>query len=93
MKGGEPEEKWMQTVGRHGPHEGMGLITTERNGRTVSLEYRYHSTSEGRFHGSISLWDPTDEEMGLTAYLSREMPTRQAMLEWIFQKAEKLTGE
>jgi hypothetical protein len=91
MKGHWPEENTMHAAGRHGPHEGEGKIFAERDGKTIELEYRYHSTVAGAFHGSISIWDPEEDAMELTAYMSRELPTRQAMIEWIFQKAEKLT--
>jgi len=83
----------MHAAGRHGPHEGEGKIFTQKNGKPVEMEYRYHSTVVGAFHGSISVWNPDDDAMGLVAYMSRELPTREAMVEWIFQKAEKLTRE
>jgi hypothetical protein len=81
----------MQAAGRHGPFEGEGKIITERAGRSVSLDYSYKFTS-GVFRGSISMWDPDEADMGLVAYMSRSLPTRQAMIEWIFQKAEKLAA-
>lgn len=83
----------MQATGRHGPHEGEGKIVVERDGNPIELEYRYHSTAAGKFHGSISMWAPEDGEMELTAYMSRELPTRQAMIEWVMEKAGKLAGE
>jgi hypothetical protein len=82
----------MQAAGRHGPHEGQGKIYTQREGRPVEFDYRYHQNESGLFHGSISAWEPDEADMGLVAYMSRAMPTRQAMIEWIFQKAEKLTA-
>ena len=81
----------MQAAGRHGPFEGEGKIITQRGGRPVSLDYSYKFSS-GAFRGSISMWDPDDADMGMTAYMSRELPTRDAMLHWIFEKAEKLTS-
>lgn len=81
----------MQTEGWHGPTEGAGKIYAEKGGKTVSMEYSYSST-DGVFRGSISLWDPDDADMGLTAYMSRELPTRMAMIRWIFEKAKKLAS-
>lgn len=81
----------MQTEGRHGPFEGEGKIIALREGRPVSLNYSYNC-SYGVFRGSISMWDPDDTDMGLVAYISRELPTREAMVRWIFEKAEKLTN-
>lgn len=81
----------MQTEGWHGPTEGSGKIYAERGGKPVSMEYSYNF-SNGAFRGSIPLWDPDDADMGLTACLSRELPTRVAMLHWIFEKAKKLAS-
>lgn len=83
----------MQTAGRHGATNGAGYITTTFKGQTVNVEYRYHRGDDGMFHGSVSTWSHEQDGAGLVAIMSRALPDRRAMLEWIFAKAEKLTLE
>lgn len=79
---------------RHGPHEGEGkIVLRKKDGKVIELEYRYHDTAGGKFHGSISMWDPSASDMELTAYLSRELPTREAMINWVMEKAGKLAED
>jgi hypothetical protein len=81
----------MQTSGVHGAYEGVGRIRAERNGKSVEFEYQYRALSDREFHGSISEWNPTNDGMGLIAYMSLPMPTLQAMMDWIFRKAQDLS--
>ena len=83
----------MQTAGRHGANEGGGYIKTLFQHHVVNVEYRYHRDEDGMFHGSVSTWKHDADGAGLVAIMSRALPTRAAMLEWIFAKAEKLTQE
>lgn len=84
----------MEMQGRHGARGGEGMIRTiDNTGRPIYMEYRYSRAEDGTFSGSISSWAHTMDAAGLTAYLSRVLPTRQAMIEWIFQKADKLAQE
>lgn len=83
----------MQTAGKHGANEGAGFIRADYKNQTVNVEYRYHRGDDGAFYGSVSTWSHENDGAGLVAIMSRALPTRQAMLEWIFAKAEKLTQE
>lgn len=79
--------------GRHGPMDGAGIIKMVlEGGATRMMEYHYSKGEDGSFRGSISAWDRVSEDAGLTAIMSRSLPTRQAMMQWIFDKAEKLAA-
>lgn len=80
----------MRARGIHGSDAGEGKILAHRGTEPLELEYSY-SASNGGFRGSISVWERESDGMGLIAYMSRELPTQRAMLDWIFQKAEKIT--
>jgi hypothetical protein len=79
--------------GFHGATSGNGILRVAgESGAVVWVEYSYQKHEDGSFAGSISTWKHESDGAGLVAYMSRAMPTRQAMLNWIYAKAEKLTG-
>lgn len=82
-----------QMKGEHGATAGHGMICVPQGTKAVYVEYRYHKGDDGTFHGSVSTWNHESDGAGLVAYLSRALPDRKAVLDWIFAKAEKLTQE
>lgn len=80
--------------GFHGANSGSGTLrVSSEKGSVAWVEYSYHKHDDGSFSGSISTWKHEPDGAGLVAYMSRALPTRMRMLEWIFGKAEKLVGD
>lgn len=81
--------------GFHGSERGQGRIQLrDKTGdKTVWVEYSYERHDSGEFGGSVSTWRHESDGAGLVAIMSRAMPTRAAVLEWIYSKAEKLVED
>ena len=79
--------------GFHGANSGSGMLrVAAENGGVVWVEYSYQRHEDGTFAGSISTWKHEADGAGLVAYMSRALPTRMDMLNWIYGKAEKLAA-
>jgi len=83
-----------QTRGTNGPRQGDGVFVVARKngGEAARMEYHYEANENGEFFGSIASWVHSDDDSGLIAYKSRAMPSREAVVNWIFCKAEKLSA-
>ena len=82
-------------VGFHGAEQGQGRIQLRHKttNETVWVEYSYTRHDTGEFGGSVSTWRHDADGAGLVAVMSRALPSRAAMLEWIYAKAEKFIEE
>ena len=82
----------VQTTGYHGATNGQGRIQMRHKdgARMMWVEYTYTRGEDGNFTGSVSTWSHEPDGAGLVAIMSRVLPTRAAMLEWIYAKAERL---
>lgn len=86
------QESEQMITAEHGADIGSGVIRAKRHdGVPMTLEYRYHRAADGAFYGSISAWSPDEDDASLTAYMSRRLPDRAAVIAWVMGKAEKLT--
>jgi hypothetical protein len=80
-----------QVKGMHGATQGFGTICMPKGTSMVFVEYRYDRRDDGHFYGSVSTWNHEQDGAGLVAVMSRALPTRAAMLDWIFKKADKVS--
>jgi len=82
-------------AGIHGAEQGQGRIQLrcKSNNKTVWIEYTYTRHDTGEFGGSVSTWKHDPDGAGLVAIMSRALPSRAAVLEWIYAKAEKLAED